>query len=699
MDFLTGLGFFGLLGIVALVVIYLLKPNYQQKSVSSTHIWKLSLKYKKRRIPVSKIRNLLIVICQVLIVCVSAFILAQPFIANAIEVREPEKIMVLDASANMQARLSHGLPTRFERAVDQMRTLGQQTILNDNGLVTVIIAGIEPSTLLFRTDNLAEFNDALDSLVVLDARYIPAGCTFGSADIDGAMDLTADIIYDNPAAELIFYTATSFAGTVERADGVLLNGSVRIVDVSHPDEWNAAILNAEAVLEENFYMFTADVAVFGRNEYLTVRLEIEGADVSLFDGVNVVNIYDEFISIDVAGEFFNNDTETIFFNDFFPDRYNVHSFRSAIIQLYNVNDSFPFDNSFTLQGPKSRDTIRILYVSQFPPLSENFPNPELANQPAHNVFFNAALGTIREVFEDRWDIRIDRAVLNADRTGLAGGELFMIGYDFYIFEHIMPRMIPTDGVVLIANPDRVPDNLDIRIDGSSSGRTSLLAGEADRLSGAFLNAVNPGAVAVTQLTHISVPEAVPDRFSYLMIAEENGRPAFMVKDEPDARIAILPFSIHNSNLTVRLEFPVLMLNMFDYFFPATVSGRVYEVNQPIHVNTRATSMQLNLNGNIADAAGQGTTWVFDGFPSSFTVSVPGSYAVTYRPFGREQDVHDIVFVRVPAIESDFIRLELLNAPMQLPPDRINWDLIVIFAGALIALLFLERLLHIRSDQF
>ncbi|UKI12805.1 MAG: BatA domain-containing protein [Oscillospiraceae bacterium] len=45
--FLIPLGLLGLLGIVALILIYIIKPNFQQKLISSTFIWRLSLKFKK----------------------------------------------------------------------------------------------------------------------------------------------------------------------------------------------------------------------------------------------------------------------------------------------------------------------------------------------------------------------------------------------------------------------------------------------------------------------------------------------------------------------------------------------------------------------------------------------------------------------------------------------------------------------------
>ena len=51
MKLLAPLGLLGLIGIIILIIIYIIKPNYQSKFVSSTFVWKLSLKYKKKKIP------------------------------------------------------------------------------------------------------------------------------------------------------------------------------------------------------------------------------------------------------------------------------------------------------------------------------------------------------------------------------------------------------------------------------------------------------------------------------------------------------------------------------------------------------------------------------------------------------------------------------------------------------------------------
>ena len=133
---LTPWGLLGLLGIAILILIYILKPNYQQKIISSTHIWKLSLKYRKKRIPINRFRNILIFICQLLILTCCAFLLAQPFLAEQKPQEFTEKVFIVDASASMRVENAGGI-TRFERAVSQVKEAVRET-LSQNGTVSVL---------------------------------------------------------------------------------------------------------------------------------------------------------------------------------------------------------------------------------------------------------------------------------------------------------------------------------------------------------------------------------------------------------------------------------------------------------------------------------------------------------------------------------------------------------------------------------
>ena len=121
MTLLLPLGLLGLLSLAVLLLIYLLRPNYQQKLVSSTFVWKLSLKYKKNRMPISRLRNILILILQLLLLACLAVMMAQPAVAIATAPSKNEKVAIIDASAGMMVASDN--ETRFDRAIASVKEL------------------------------------------------------------------------------------------------------------------------------------------------------------------------------------------------------------------------------------------------------------------------------------------------------------------------------------------------------------------------------------------------------------------------------------------------------------------------------------------------------------------------------------------------------------------------------------------------
>jgi len=81
MSFLNPAGLWGLLGIPVLILIYIIKPKFQEKLVTSTFIWKLSQKYKKKKLP-WQITNLLLFAVQLLTIGAISLILARPVIVT-----------------------------------------------------------------------------------------------------------------------------------------------------------------------------------------------------------------------------------------------------------------------------------------------------------------------------------------------------------------------------------------------------------------------------------------------------------------------------------------------------------------------------------------------------------------------------------------------------------------------------------------
>ena len=221
------LGLLGLLGILVLILIYIIKPNFQQKFVSSTFVWKLSLKYRKKRIPINKLRNLLLILCQVLILTSCALILAKPVIRAEQPEEFTEKVIIIDASVGMKS--TYNGTTRFQRAVGKARDLVNEVLDTDGGKVTIIVAGADAYVLNMtfldeygseQTLDImrlgGEYKDVIGDKLSLMYEEQQLGideyCTFGSADIEGAMILAEDVLYINPNCEVLLYSGTQCTG-------------------------------------------------------------------------------------------------------------------------------------------------------------------------------------------------------------------------------------------------------------------------------------------------------------------------------------------------------------------------------------------------------------------------------------------------------------------------------------------------------
>lgn len=368
MSILLPMGLLGLIGIAVLILIYILKPNYQQKLVSSTYIWELSLKYRKKKIPVSRLRNLIILICQLLIIAACAMILAQPVI-RAEEMESNERIAVIDASAGMLA--SDGAAFRFVRAVEQVKELAEETF-SQSGIITVILADTEASFVTRRADATMrdEVLAQLDELARCE-NGVPVHCSYGVADIDAGMELAEQVLEENPSAAVKLYTGKEYIDS----------GIVDVIDISSENEWNAAIVDASATLDENFYTFSVDVASYGIGANLRVNCEVYGVN-----GQDVTEMLSLPARCDVG------ETVTVEFNS---DSVDMMIYMFDYVRVYIeavdtagavLTDSFVWDDTFYLYGGTPQK-INIQYAS-----------------PKPNPFVSGILIGLRDSLSSRWDI-------------------------------------------------------------------------------------------------------------------------------------------------------------------------------------------------------------------------------------------------------------------------------------------------------
>lgn len=660
MTFLTPLGLLGLLGIAVLILIYIIKPNYQQKMISSTYVWKLSLKYKKKRIPISKLRNLLIILCQILILAACAGILARPVKILKEATKEVEVVAIIDSSASMRTQLEG--ESRFERAVNKVQTLSED-ILAKNGLVSVIVADNGPSFLVqkIKAEGQTEIVDALNGLLESEETE----CSYGSADIEGALALCRDIVNENETAKIYLYTDTSYSYVPE---------GITVVNVSEGEEWNAAVLDAYAEMSDNYYSFYVDLACYGRDEEIDLTLEIHNANTEdSNDKGNSVPI--SFTTSVVCNQdvtkrivFLNKDlyqgggniSENVIYY-LIEDNSKIYSYQSIHIFI-NVDDSFREDNNFNIYNGQ-KEVVKVQYASSEP-----------------EPFMSTALARVKAYFNEDWDIQV---------TQVKKGEApALTGFDFYIFEHDMPDELPEDGVVFLMNPDTAPQGAGFRVV-EEYGYEENIYLKADNKDHALMKYVAAENITISRVKRI---EFEMDRYEPLISYGAGNYPVLAVSDGQTSKTVVMGFSLHYSNLAVLKDFVILMINTFEYFFPATVSGDSFEVNETITLNARGETL------SVASVDGLNPQ-TFDSFPAKLTLDIPGTYKLTQTTFTGKA-VYENIYVKIPAVESNiWATSETLTNLYEKTEEPIFYEEWLRYvAAALVAILFIEWWLQSREGM-
>ncbi len=644
MTLMNLIGLLSLISLIILLIIYILKPNYQQQFISSTYIWKLSLKYRKRRLPTSKLRNILLIICQVLLLLTLTAIIVRPVNITK-ETVENEAIIVVDASASM--RTQYEGKTRFERAIDLVKEKANETF-DKEGAVTVVISDNNPHFLVER-GTVNSKDDIQSNLDNLKSDFY--SCSYGETSLSDSISLCHDILIDNPNAHIYIYTDTTVSYT---------DDTIEVINVCTEGENNFAVLDAYAEIVDNYYSFVVEVAGYGRDENVVMTLSVYGANATDVDpdGINLTFSLDvdlvsdkpkRVVFINEYPETFNEEENTEFY--IISELERIFSYESAHVEI-DIEDCFNEDNFVEIYGGTKED-IKVVYCSN-----------------KSNSFFNGIMFVLRDALKNKYHI---------DYTEVKDGDVPYRGYDFYIYEHeMMPDVTPNDGIVLYADPQKDTESTGFRVYGYY---------DLDKVSVSFTQeSEHPllDGVVVDNITASRYTELSQFDRNYEVLATLNGRPVLMVKNEENYKIVVMLFSLHYSNLALLKEFPILFTNIFQYFLPSTIEGNSFEVNDEVKVNSRSQEITIT---------GYDETIRIDEFPSTVSLKLPGSYTIeqtTY--FGK--NITEKIYAKVPKDESNiFPVLDSLSSPISAVDeyDYIN-DWLFYLAIALCALSFIEWLL-------
>ncbi len=646
MTILNMVGLISLISLVIYFVLYFIKPNYQQKYVSSTFIWKLSLKYKKKRIPINKLRNILLVICQILLLIILTMIIMKPVIITK-RSNDNEVVLIIDASASM--RTNDGYDTRFERAVSLAKNKASE-VLNNEGVVSIVMSTNDPYFLVERNtkENLNQIMIDLDNLI---ADY---ECTYGKTDLNKSINLCNDILVENSSTSIFIYSDVT-------ADYV--DKGITLVNVREASEYNIAITNAYSEILDNYYMFTVEVISYGKDESIDLSIEISGANASDTNPDGQVYTFNQnvdltndekkkvvFINSNVNLENYDDSPNIIYY--LIPDTDKIMTYQTVHVSI-NTDDSFIYDNSFDIYGG-TKEVINVLYASS-----------------SANSFFNGVILVLQSALSNRYTISYTKF---KEKTDIPNS-----GYDLYIYEHdSMPATAPSDGIVIYSDPQK---------DVIGSGFTLGIVYDYNKVSMSLteekthpiIKGVNADNITISRINGLA------GRYGeYDVLMSCDNRPAVMVCDSGTSKSIALMFSMHYSNLPITKEFPILMYNIFDYFLPQTVDGHSFEINDSVEVRCRGEKVEISGNGKSV---------TIEEFPATYSFTIPGTYDVSQTSvFGKE--IKNQIYVGIPNEESNILlNVDSISNPVnQLSLEDVYNDLLLWLSIALVSVLFIEWLL-------
>jgi Ca-activated chloride channel homolog len=341
MSFMTPLGLLGLIGVLLLILIYILKPKYQEKSISSTFVWKLSLKYKRNKMPFQWLKSSLLVILQFLILLIITLGLTTPLFS--LDTQGGEKIIILDSSANMFAQ--SGGKTRFEIAVQEIGALADATTPDDR--FTVILAGKEASFVARR----------LDSAIFIKQLLSELSPSFEDADIDSAIKLSEGVLAENPNAEVILFTGNQYNEI----------GLITVRDMSR-SEWNVAILDFSSSIKRGYHVFNAQIASYNKEASVDVKLYINDVltdikTIQMDSNQEVLVSFEDLDILNYAKAEIILDYEDDFIHD---NRFAIFSWENELFNVQLVSESPRFLQAALLTIGGYKVTIPVAPDDQTP---------------------------------------------------------------------------------------------------------------------------------------------------------------------------------------------------------------------------------------------------------------------------------------------------------------------------------------------
>ncbi len=577
MNLLLPLGLLGLLAIPLILLIHIIKPKYHERTISSTYIWFLARKYRKRKIPFEKLTQFFLIALQFLIVGAIAFLLAKPLITTPNKIVN-DQIILVDCSASMNTVNKEG-KTRYSKAVEMIVNSFEK--FSENNKFSLIFVDDNPNDgNIINSSNRTELESALReegrcSLIeVADSEY------------NTAIEQVKLVLQQNKNADVTIYTDHNMR----------ISGDIKVVNVAD-SEWNVALLSPVIELnrESGYFEFKTSVCSYNKDADVVLELKI----VNPYNNANLVTDARRYYENKILHLKKNVETEISF------EGLDVYQFDEASFSLrpneFSTNliqDNFVEDNEFyAFNGRDEKFRVEIISESK--------------------QFFSAAiniLGTCEDIY--------------VAKPGSAKAS----GYDLYIYDGGKPTTLPTDGAVWIVNPTERSSYLQGAIKFSDPVSQKTYAHVNQNITKPNVSTIvkditveNP--FYVTQ--YMGIEDYDHEIFDACIVTnEEDPKPLILAGKQGQTFLSIFAFDLHKSSLPVKMFMPILVKNLMEYSVKRVVEKHFYNVGDIVELNGNSSIEKINLVHN-----GETIVYTKEALQAgaSYPIKTSGVYTVIINP--------------------------------------------------------------------
>lgn len=658
MNLLLPLGLIGLIGIPVILLIHIIKPKYHERTISSTYIWHLAKKYRKRKIPFEKLTQFFLIALQFLIVGAISFLLAKPLISSPEKIVNDQIIMV-DCSASMNT-INDG-KTRYNIAVDQIVKSFDK--YSEENKFTIIFVDENPNDgNIIRSTNRAEIEHALRE----DGRCTYAEIT--NAEYQLAIKQVELALQQNKNADVSIYTDHQMKVT----------GDIEVINVAK-SEWNVALLDSVIELNEDsgYFDFKTTLCSYNKDADVVLELVVKNA----YNNAGLVTDGDKYIQ-NVTRSLKKNTKVEVSFEGLNIYRFTEASFiikeREFAPDMFK-KDAFIEDNSFyAFNGNDEKFRVQLISESR--------------------TFVSAAiniLGTCDEIVVSK---NLSMAQPN--------------GFDLYIYDTIGPDTLPNDGTVWIINPLQGQTYAGGALETGSQVSIDFGGLPVSQLKNNLATALQYGGNVVnTNVTKPHVQEVIKNiktdsfyvtKYTQLTnydsnvfdvcLSTKDGQPLVLAGKQGLTNLCVMSFDLHCSNLPVTFYMPLLVSNMMDFSVKRIVTEHFYNVGETIELNVNSSVKKVNLLHN-------GETIVYEEGALkngvSFRLKTSGVYTVIMNPDESSKSTYSF-FAGIASSESNFAISHSLSlsevAGEEEESKKVksdDKDISMYFAIALLVLLIIE----------